>query len=357
MWYQGCSSCKNRIAKDHQDADRCPECPAKVRKRKNPGSNKNQGKNQKGRPEQASNRSQRSERVHNYTEPPDDLMDEDSEEAPDNDSGDMQVGYLCISADPRRVGVGGGESMILNPRELRRVLTLQQTTEDQTIWMTSAQTGFPFERESDEVTNNTDVQMGRNTARYLHPDISTYIADWESKLISTGTHPPPLTQTDIDLENEWSHKYVMGTWVDPTETSPPPIIWHHDPPPLMANHPTRVTDSNIRITFREDSLKEVLPTSDNGLGWVQIQQKSLRWEENIQGSTIITHEGLTTLAHPTQGWVITSGTWTTLRTKWGPTSETLQRIWESCTSQRELETVNIFTPPTRHILQTFKRVW
>ncbi len=34
MWYQGCSSCKNRIGKDHQDTDRCPECPAKIKKRK-----------------------------------------------------------------------------------------------------------------------------------------------------------------------------------------------------------------------------------------------------------------------------------------------------------------------------------
>ena len=268
----------------------------------------------------------------------------------------MQQGYLCISADQRRVGAGGGEAIILNPRELREAITLQQTTEDQKIWMTSAQTGFPLERDTDEVINNKDVQMGRNTARYLHPVISVYIADWEADLASTGTQPPPLAQAAIDLENEWSHKYVMGTWISPTETSPPSVIWHHDPPPLMANHPPRVTDSNIRITLREDSLKESLPTSDNGLGWVQIQQKSLRWEENIQGSTVITHEGLTTLAHPTQGWTIASGTWNALRAKWGLTSETLQRIYESCTSQRQLETANIFTP-TRHILQTIKRVW
>ena len=78
--------------------------------------------------------------------------------------------------------------------------------------------------------------------------------------------------------------------------------------------------SNTRITLREDSLKEPLPTSDNGLGWVQIQQKSLRWEEHM-----------------------------------GLTSETLQRIYDSCKIQRQLETANIFTP-TRHILQTIKRV-
>jgi hypothetical protein len=222
--------------------------------------------------------------------------------------------------------------MILNPKELRRALTLQQTMEDQTIWMTSAQTGFPVERESDEVTNSTDAQMGKHTARYLHPTISAYIADWEADLASTGTQPPPLAQAVIDLENEWSQKYVMETWVAPTEPSSPPVIWHHDPPPLMVNHPPRITDSNHRITIREDSLKEALPTSDNGLGWVQIQQKSLRWEENIQGSNVITHVGLTTRAHPTQGWTITSGTWNTLRKKWGLTSETLYKIYESCTS-------------------------
>jgi hypothetical protein len=357
MWYQGCSSCKNRIGKDHQDTNRCPKCPAKIKKRKNPDSKKTQGKNQKGRVEQTNDRPSRSGPTHNYAEPSDDpSMDEDSEEESGKDSGDMQQGYLCISADPRRVGAGGGETVILNPRELRKAITLQQTTEDQKIWMTSAQTGFPLERDTDEVINSKDVQMGRNTARYLHPAISTYIAAWEADLTSAGTQPPPLAQAAIDLENEWSHKYVTGTWVDPTEPSPPSTTWHHDPPPLMTNHPPRVQDSNTRITLREDSLKESLPTSDNGLGWVQIQQKSLRWEENIQGSTIITHEGLTTLAHPTQGWTIAGGTWNALRAKWGLTSETLQRIYESCTSQRQLETANVFTP-TRHILQTIKRVW
>ena len=276
MWYQGYSSCRNRIGKDHQDEDRCPKCPAKINKRKKSDSKKNQGKNQKGHLEQATNRPSRSGPTPNYAEPPDDPnMDEDSEEESGRDSGDMQQGYLCISADPRRVGAGGGEDIILNPRELRESITLQQTTEDQKIWMTSAQTGFPLERDADEVINSKDVQMGRNTARYLHPAISAYIADWEAELTSTGTHPPPLAQAVIDLENEWSHKYVMGTWIAPTEPSPPSVIWHHDPPPLMANHPPRVTDSNIRITLREDSFKESFPTSDNGMGWVQIQQKSL----------------------------------------------------------------------------------
>jgi DNA-directed RNA polymerase subunit RPC12/RpoP len=244
MWYQGCSSCKNRIGKDHQDTNRCPECPAKIKKRKNPDSKKTQGKNQKGRVEQTNDRPSRSGPTHNYAEPSDDpSMDEDSEEESGKDSGDMQQGYLCISADPRRVGAGGGETVILNPRELRKAITLQQTTEDQKIWMTSAQTGFPLERDTDEVINIKDVQMGRNTARYLHPAISTYIAAWEADLTSAGTQPPPLAQAAIDLENEWSHKYVTGTWVDPTEPSPPSTIWHHDPP---RSWPTTRLESRTR---------------------------------------------------------------------------------------------------------------
>jgi hypothetical protein len=56
-------------------------------------------------------------------------------------------------------------------------------------------------------------------------------------------------------------------------------------------------------------------------------------------------------------WVgsIASGTWNTLRAKWGLTSETLQKIYDSCKIQRHLETASIFTP-TRHILQTLHRV-
>ena len=267
-----------------------------------------------------------------------------------------EQGYLCTSADPRRIGTGGGETIILNSRELRKAITLQQTTEDQTIWMTTAQTGFPLERDEDEITNSKDTQMGRTTARHLHPVISKFIAKWETDLTSTGTQSSPLEQATIDWENEWSHKYVTGTCEAPTEPSPPPVIWNHDPPPLMANHPPRITDSNTRITLREGCLKEPLPTSDNGLGWVQIQQKSVRWEEHIQGSTVITHEDLTTLTHPNRGWTIASGTWNALRAKWGPTSETLQKIHDSGKIQRQLETVNIFTP-TRHILHTIKRVW
>jgi hypothetical protein len=146
--------CRNRLGKDHQDAKRYPKCPAKISKRKRSGSKKTQGKSQKGRSESTNDRTSRSGPTNNYAEHSDDSnMEEDSEEDSEENLGEMQQGYLCTSADPRRVGMGGGETVILNSRELRKTITLQQTTKDQTIWMTTTQTGFPLEKDEEEITN------------------------------------------------------------------------------------------------------------------------------------------------------------------------------------------------------------
>ena len=106
----------------------------------------------------------------------------------------------------------------------------------------------------------------------------------------------------------------------------------------------------------EGSLWKTCPKNANGLGWVQIHQKSLHWEEIIKGSSVITHEDRTTLAHPKVGWTIMSGTWNTLRTSWGKNLDTITRIHESITTQDSLECTGILTP-TRHILDTIKQMW
>ena len=75
-------------------------------------------------------------------------MDIDS----DDDLGqDFQQGYLCVSADPRRVGGPGGEPTIINLKELRTLLCTQQTLEDQTVWLTTAQSGFPVVADAQEI--------------------------------------------------------------------------------------------------------------------------------------------------------------------------------------------------------------
>ncbi len=162
--------------------DTIPEMPDKNQSRKISVSKNTQDKNQISRSGPTNDRALSPKIDHNYAEPDSDdvNIEEDSEE----DSDEMQQGYLCTSTDPRRIGVGGGETITLNSRELCKDISLQQNAKDQTIWMTTAQAGFPLERDEDEVTNSKDTQMGRITPRYLHPAISTFIANWEADLTS-----------------------------------------------------------------------------------------------------------------------------------------------------------------------------
>ncbi len=100
--FQECRACKKRLGKDHQDATRCPKCPKKIRKRKNSGSKKTEEKNQIVRKDAADDRALRPRQDCNYAVT--DSDDEDMEEDPE----EMQQGHLCTSADPRRIGTGGG---------------------------------------------------------------------------------------------------------------------------------------------------------------------------------------------------------------------------------------------------------
>ena len=108
--------------------------------------------------------------------------------------------------------------------------------------------------------------------------------------------------------------------------------WETNPLPLMVKHPPRVTASNTKIQLdQEGILSQACPKGENDLGWVQLQQKSLLWQEKIEGSLVVTHEGLTTMAQSSRtGWTIMSGTWNHLRKVWGPTPDTLAKIQASC---------------------------
>jgi hypothetical protein len=86
-------------------------------------------------------------------------------------------GHLCVSSDPRRVGGPGGEPTIINLQELRTLLLTQHSLEDQTVWLTTAQTGFPVTVDSQEVQADRDRLQGKPVARFLHPVISTFIQE------------------------------------------------------------------------------------------------------------------------------------------------------------------------------------
>ena len=64
------------------------------------------------------------------------LNDDEDFDSDDGLGQDFQQGYLCASADTRRVGGPGGEATIIHLKELRTLLRTQQTLDDQTVWLT-----------------------------------------------------------------------------------------------------------------------------------------------------------------------------------------------------------------------------
>ena len=244
----------------------------------------------------------------------------------DDDLGqDFQQGNLCVSSDPRRVGGPGGEPTIINLKKLRTLFLTQQSLEDQTVWMTTTQVGFPVTADTQEVQTDRDRLLGKPVARFLHPVISTFIQVRWQELVSTDQAPSRAEALVKRLEETWGR--------------------------VQSNAQTIQGSLYRRVLLRDPALGD-----DSGLGWVQIHRKSSLWEEKIEGFSIVTSEGLTTLAHPQLGWTITSGMWNILRTMWGPTMTTLTRIYESCRTQSLLERVDVFTT-TRHILQAIRRTW
>ncbi len=355
-----------RIGEDVQTGNKtldtgvCPKCP--VRKLQHERStSKKQGGNKQVTTDKIVG-ARRSLRLSTQVLPENVYCELDEDVCMDGDDDldqEMQQGHLCVSTDPRRVGGPGGEPTIINIEELRALLITQQSLEDQTVWLTTAQAGFPVTADATEFQNDRDRLLGKPVARFLHPAISNFIQERLEDLNSKGQAPSGMEQLAKRLEETWgrTHSNIQITSIASPKIAPPgKATWEPDPKPLMANHPPRVTDSNTRIALLEGSLNGPCPRDDSGLGWVQIQRKSLLWEEKIEGFSVITHEGLTTLAHPQIGWTINSGMWNTLRTLWGLNMETLERIHESCKSQSHLEYADIFTP-TRHILQAIRRTW
>ncbi len=109
----------------------------------------------------------------------------------DEEGGEEEIqGYLRVSADPRRSGqTEGGENFIITTEELRQILKAQCEEEDQTVWMSTVQTGFPTTAAEGELENDMDRQLGKPTARYLHPVISAFINQRQQELVTQGQTP------------------------------------------------------------------------------------------------------------------------------------------------------------------------
>jgi hypothetical protein len=196
--------------------------------------------------------------------------------------------------------------------------------------MTTAQAGFPTIPSEDEIHTTQDLQLGRPTARHLHPEISAFIGRKHDDILSQNRSPSVTELKLLEVEREWGTGDIDTDTIEEFKEmeTQDHILWEPNPPPLMVNHPPRITESNTKIQLREGALDKPCPKGEDDLGWVQIQQKSLMWEEKIGDFS----------------------------ETWGPSPATLPKIQESCKSQERLEESNKLTP-TRQILLTLKETW
>jgi hypothetical protein len=67
------------------------------------------------------------------------------------------LGYIYVSTDSRRAGqTVGGENFMLTKEDLRKLLEIQRQLEDQQVWLTTVQVGFPtvfIGRSQDDITS------------------------------------------------------------------------------------------------------------------------------------------------------------------------------------------------------------
>ena len=84
--------------------------------------------------------------------------------------------------------------------------------------LTTAQVGFPTTATEGELDNDLDRQLGKPTARYLHPVISTFITRRQQELVTQDQAPSRAESKTMELESEG------GTQEECTESP----VWNKD---------------------------------------------------------------------------------------------------------------------------------
>ena len=104
-----------------------------------------------------------------------------------------------------------------------------------------------------EISTSQDLQLGRPTARHLHPEISSFIGKIHDELTSQNRSSSVTELKVLELERGWGTG-DMGT--DKTEEAKEIetqdyIVWEPNPTPLMDRHTPRITVSNTSIQLME----------------------------------------------------------------------------------------------------------
>ena len=122
----------------------------------------------------------------------------------------------------------------------------QCKTEDQVVWMTTEQVGFPTTTSEGEIDNDLDRQLGKPKSRCLHPVISAFILHRQQELSAQDRAPSIAETRSLELEIEWGTQEVLMEDSDRSTDSSEDTTWEPNPLPLMVKHPPRVTDPTRR---------------------------------------------------------------------------------------------------------------
>ncbi len=143
--------------------------------------------------------------------------------------------------------------------------------------MTTAQAGFPTTATEGELDNDLDRQLGKPTARCLHPAISTFILQRQQELSAQDQGPSIAEIRVLELESEWGTQEVRMEDSDRRTDSSEDTTWEPNPLPLMVKHPPRVTTSNTKIQLdREGILNQTCPKGENPTKIVPMARKDRR---------------------------------------------------------------------------------
>ena len=131
--------------------------------------------------------------------------------------------------------------------ELRHLLAYQKQLPDQRVWATTAEAGFPLEEENEEIHNERDEWEGKQTARFLHPDISD-MAHLLNGIENQGQNLTKTQRSVIQLDSDW-----MDPANDPHAVKMAPKMGKKAPSP-QSERPTpnpRLprTETEARINF------------------------------------------------------------------------------------------------------------
>ena len=186
--------------------------------------------------------------------------------------------HLYVSTDPRRVGGPSGEPTIINIEELRALLITQQSLEDQTVWLTTAQAGFPGTADVTELQNERDRLLGKPVARFLHPAI---VRDDPTRVLRAARYAARLEFKLAD-SSLLQLRQTLAAW---------PWPWRPGDPPEQAPAAlgTRLR-MELQLLLERESWQEALAALqdwgaltllDPGLQVDRRWRRRLRWAERL----------------------------------------------------------------------------